>query len=350
MGLIGIALACAGIAGAAVAWVLRGDSKRATWRVEAEAFRQAAWLLGARLTRTSAGEHELEVAFDDVVVRVESGALGLTQWRQVRYAVEGVPDLKGAAPALVEQAQSAIRALAEHGEAKLRGGRLELIVPRRAAAAKAVEAAARAMARAANELRTLGEERRASLEKAIADPATRRQAFLELAAAFPAVAARIAPSLLVAPDPVVRAVAAAQLGEAGLTTLRALLESEDAEAIVAAASAPGLARDAEAEESLIAQLRHPLAQVRIAAAAALGASGSVRAVEPLIRETHGILVDPDARKAALDAIAAIQSRLPNAEPGRLTLTEPTEAGALSLTDAEPGAVDLVEPHTNAKPT
>ena len=76
----------------------------------------------------------------------------------------------------------------------------------------------------------------------------------------------------------------------------------------------------------------------VAAAQALGQSGTVAAVVPLreAAERGG-----DLRRAARQAIAGIQARLAGAEPGQLSLAG-GEAGALSLADGEPGALSLAD--------
>ena len=108
----------------------------------------------------------------------------------------------------------------------------------------------------------------------------------------------------------------------------------------AARALAGYARP-EAEAALVAALQHSAPEARIAAVEALGTSGSVTAVEPLRRaEPH----HPDAafRRAARQAIAAIQARAGSASPGQLTLAE-GESGRLSLEDDAAGHVSLARP-------
>lgn len=82
------------------------------------------------------------------------------------------------------------------------------------------------------------------------------------------------------------------------------------------------------------------------AARSLGAVGSVRAVEPLMELTKGFFKDGDLKDAAKRAIAAIQSRLGDAEAGRLTVAEVVETGALSEAAAE-GELSRVESEAEA---
>jgi len=88
--------------------------------------------------------------------------------------------------------------------------------------------------------------------------------------------------------------------------------------------------DARAETALLRLLERESGSVRRAAAAALGQIGTVRAVESLFPLTEGLL--PSGVKiAAREAIAKIQARLGDAEPGRLSLVaEGPAEGALSV--------------------
>ena len=121
-------------------------------------------------------------------------------------------------------------------------------------------------------------------------------------------------------------------------TLERLLEQADGLGDAAAASLAGAvagAGDAAAEEGLLRLLAREAAEVRAAAARALGQVGSVRAVEPLLALTTGLLASPSVKQAAREAVASIQSRLGDAEAGRLSLAIPTgDAGALSLAGGE----------------
>ena len=78
----------------------------------------------------------------------------------------------------------------------------------------------------------------------------------------------------------------------------------------------------------------------LAAAVALGRSGSAAAVAPL-RRLETASTDAAHRRAARQAIAEIQERLTGAFPGQLSLSE-GESGQLSLAEDEAGRVSLPE--------
>ncbi len=104
----------------------------------------------------------------------------------------------------------------------------------------------------------------------------------------------------------------------------------------------------EAEGLIMEALRHEDGAVAVAAARALGKTGTVAAV-PALREA----AEPGGqmRSAARQAIAEIQARLTGAEPGQLTLAS-GEAGALSLAEeeGEPGRLSLADGAEEAAPT
>jgi HEAT repeat protein len=127
-------------------------------------------------------------------------------------------------------------------------------------------------------------------------------------------------------------------GAAALERLGRCLESSDEEVASAAAGALGAAGDPGAEEVLVGALAHPSPEVRTAVVQALGRAGTVAAV-PLLREValgHG-----EPRRAAIEAIAAIQSRAGGAAQGQLALAA-GESGELALAEGEPGRVSLAE--------
>ena len=96
------------------------------------------------------------------------------------------------------------------------------------------------------------------------------------------------------------------------------------------ATALGQASDPRAEPTLIALLAVDDAKVRVAAAAALASVGTVRAVEPLLPLTKGVL-DTELHRVAQDAIRKIQSRLGDAEAGRVSVSKVESlAGGVSL--------------------
>jgi HEAT repeat protein len=76
----------------------------------------------------------------------------------------------------------------------------------------------------------------------------------------------------------------------------------------------------------------------VAAAEALGRSGTVAAVLPLKRAAE-LSKGIELRRAARQAVAEIQSRLPGASPGQLSLSS-SEAGRLSLAQAEAGQLSF----------
>lgn len=103
---------------------------------------------------------------------------------------------------------------------------------------------------------------------------------------------------------------------------------ETDELAVAAAQALEATGNPAAEPPLIPALQSEHADLRVAAANALGRVGSVAAVLPL-EEAESFLRDAELRRAARQAIAEIQARLPGASPGQLSMAE-VETGQLSL--------------------
>jgi hypothetical protein len=95
---------------------------------------------------------------------------------------------------------------------------------------------------------------------------------------------------------------------------------------------------AAAEPLLIQALRHETAEVRLAAANGLGRLGSATAVLPLQEAAGSFSHDLELVRATRQAIAEIQSRLPGASPGQLSL-DAVETGQLSLA-AESGELSL----------
>lgn len=165
-------------------------------------------------------------------------------------------------------------------------------------------------------------------------------------------------------DPAVRLEAALSLGEEGIGLLRALatggevpeeaaaravvalgerLEASEALALLSGAldsGKPLLARAAlraaareeatEAGEALLLRaLAHEDETLRVAAAEALGRAASPRAVVPLRESASAHPFDAALRRAARQAIAAIQARVEGGAPGQLSLAG-DEAGRLSL--------------------
>jgi len=143
--------------------------------------------------------------------------------------------------------------------------------------------------------------------------------------------------------------ALAVVGQQGLQPLAdAVLgctRSEHDSVRAAAASALGGLAHAPAERVLIALLTDHSAEVQRTSAAALGALGSVAAVEPLLPLAEG-LGRPQLRRAARGAIGRIQARLVGVEAGRVSLAEEHAlAGAVQLADtsaARIGDLSLAE--------
>jgi len=125
-------------------------------------------------------------------------------------------------------------------------------------------------------------------------------------------------------------------GPAVIATLAKVLAREQGELAAAAALALGTNGSADAEPPLIAALQQENVDVLIAAANALGQVGTPAAVLPLKEAAER---SPELRRAAGQAIAVIQSRLPGASPGQLSLAA-AEAGQLSLASAEVGQLSL----------
>ncbi len=127
-------------------------------------------------------------------------------------------------------------------------------------------------------------------------------------------------------------------GPEACAMLTRVLAVETAELAAAAATALGETREASAEDPLVQALDSAHDEVRLAAAESLGRVGTVTAVARLKEaEAH----DGPVRSAARQAIAGIQSRLPGAAPGQLSLAG-GEAGQLSLATADGGHLSLAQ--------
>jgi HEAT repeat protein len=109
-------------------------------------------------------------------------------------------------------------------------------------------------------------------------------------------------------------------------------QAEEATVRAAAARALGARARPDTEPALLGLLSDDSPDVQQASAEALGLFGSVAAVEPLLPLAESVL-RPRLRQAARGAIGRIQSRLGNAEAGRLSLPDPDGlAGALDVAD------------------
>jgi HEAT repeat protein len=132
-------------------------------------------------------------------------------------------------------------------------------------------------------------------------------------------------------------------GADAVALLAKVMARETGELALRAAHALGEHRAGGAEDALIGALSAAAPELRVAAAQALGRSGTARAVLPLkeASDAHG---ERDFRRAARQAIAEIQARATEAEPGQVSLAGSDEAGQLSLAPAdEGGRVSLPEP-------
>ena len=135
------------------------------------------------------------------------------------------------------------------------------------------------------------------------------------------------------------------LGQVGgadvVAPLAKVLALERGELAAGAARALGASRTAAAEGPLLQALHIVPDDVRVAAATALAQVGTASAVLHL-KEVGETTRHTPLRKAAREAVAAIQSRLGGASPGQLSLAD-GEAGQLSLADQDPsGRVSFVK--------
>ena len=96
---------------------------------------------------------------------------------------------------------------------------------------------------------------------------------------------------------------------------------------------------AAAEPPLLLALQREEADLRIAAATALGRVGSAAAVLPLKEATERSWLDRELHRAAHQAVTEIQARLQGALPGQLSLTQ-ADAGHLSIAVEPAGQLSL----------
>jgi HEAT repeat protein len=110
---------------------------------------------------------------------------------------------------------------------------------------------------------------------------------------------------------------------------------------VAAAQALALSGLPAAEAPLLEALERDDLDVRVAAAQALGHVGSTAAI-PSLKEARTRQGGAEFDRAARQAIAEIQSRVPGASPGQLSLADAgaQKAGQLTLADDEAGRLSL----------
>jgi hypothetical protein len=134
-------------------------------------------------------------------------------------------------------------------------------------------------------------------------------------------------------DLAVRIAGAVMLGgNAGRATLEAIASSDADDALRAGAwavlakwGAPG------AERALLQFAESGSPAARVAAVRALGESGSIDAVAPLLEHAKGLL--GEVHEAARDAVKAIQARQGHAGAGQLSVASSGATGGLSLTPA-----------------
>lgn len=113
--------------------------------------------------------------------------------------------------------------------------------------------------------------------------------------------------------------------------LRVLVANEDAGDAAAAATALGEIGDPAAEPDLVAALARFEAVVKRAAAGALAKTGTVAAVEALLRASEGLFVDAEVKRLSRLAVRAIQERIGAVDEGRLSIAEGAEeSGRLGL--------------------
>lgn len=122
------------------------------------------------------------------------------------------------------------------------------------------------------------------------------------------------------------------------TLLRAL-DKSCPQTARACLEALGRGGDDSAANLLVEVIGSVRGDLRVAAVKALGRVGSTAAVLPLKELAERIPGDPELSQAVRQAIAQIQSRLPGASPGQLSLAG-AEAGQLSLTQAEAGQLSI----------
>lgn len=137
----------------------------------------------------------------------------------------------------------------------------------------------------------------------------------------------------------VREAAIHGIGQVGDRTTQTLLihlvEDPEPRIATALATALGFVEHPDVEQALLRLLEHDADDVKIATAASLGRVGSVKAVEPLLEYTKGLLLGGDLKDQARQAIESIQSRLGDADHGQLSLSPVGVAsGGLSVEQAQ----------------
>jgi hypothetical protein len=121
--------------------------------------------------------------------------------------------------------------------------------------------------------------------------------------------------------------------------LAKVMEHEQEKLAVVAAQVLQTIGTSDAEGPLILALQRDQPALRVAAANALGRFGSMSAVLPLKEAAERFSRDSELSRATRQAIAEIQSRLPGATPGQLSLAG-AETGQLSLAQDGAGQLSL----------
>lgn len=116
-----------------------------------------------------------------------------------------------------------------------------------------------------------------------------------------------------------------------------------------ALGALGPADGPSAEQVLLAALAHPSLEVVRASVPPLGRVGTVRAIPPLLECGERYEADPEVRRAVRQTVAEIQSRLPGASPGQLSIAG-TEAGQVSLVEEDQRGRVSLEADEEARPS
>jgi HEAT repeat protein len=131
-------------------------------------------------------------------------------------------------------------------------------------------------------------------------------------------------------------------GETAIERLADLLMADDGDLAAAAARALAATEDVTAEPALMKALSHGRPAVRAAAAEALGFVGTSTAVPALHTLIEVAGSDRSLTRAARQAIAAIQARIPGASPGQVSLAE-GEAGRLALAnESDSGRLSIAD--------
>ena len=121
-----------------------------------------------------------------------------------------------------------------------------------------------------------------------------------------------------------------------------VLAMEEGPIALAAVHALGSVGGPVAEDALLDALARDPDGLGIQAVVALGRAGTARAVLPVREAGEAAGAGGDLRRAARQAVAEIQARLPGATPGQISIAG-SEAGQVSLADDDPrGRVSLPE--------